>query len=85
MGNRFCKTGRLSRQQLQVLIVKSPYFSPPVSLKLWLCNALVLRCCPSLIYEDDFEGSYSKLHGPLTVAQRGQRERERERRSNHRS
>lgn len=58
------KIDSLSRHQLQVLIVKylPPFF--PLSLKSKARSALVLQCCPGLIYEDKFQGSYSKLHGP---------------------
>lgn len=39
-------------------------FFPLFSLKSSVHSALVLRCCPDLIYGDGFQGSYSKLHGP---------------------
>lgn len=39
-------------------------FLSPLSLKSSVHFALVLGCCPDLIYEDGLQGSYSKLHGP---------------------
>lgn len=40
------------------------FFLSPLSLKSSVHFALVLGCCPDLIYEDGLQGSYSKLHGP---------------------